>query len=189
MADRSWAPSAGRTYADYQARVVGTSRVLAALLRRASATPTPTPTPPPAPLPAPAAPGFVGHPGECRDKDGGFGTRLEHNGPINVSACEAMCASQQGKCQAYDWGAGSWCGIWGTSFTKADNVTVGGLRWTWATGPNAAANLPACKGAPADNTCYVRAELDCTGAAPTPAAPPVGCLAGCTQAQCFSGGL
>ena len=32
MADRSWNPQAGRSYADYQIRVASTTRVLAALL-------------------------------------------------------------------------------------------------------------------------------------------------------------
>ncbi len=42
----------------------------------------------------PPLPGFVGHAGECRDKDGGYGTRLEHNGAINLDDCGAMCVKQ-----------------------------------------------------------------------------------------------
>ena len=77
----------------------------------------------------------MGEDGECRDKDGGYGTRLEHNGAISLSECESMCLQQGQKCDAYDWGDGAWCGIWGRTFTPADNTTVDGKQWTWATGP------------------------------------------------------
>jgi hypothetical protein len=42
----------------------------------------------------PPLPGFIGHAGECRDRDGGYGTRLEHNGAINLDDCGAMCVKQ-----------------------------------------------------------------------------------------------
>ncbi len=47
VSDRSWNPTAGRSYADYQSRVIKTSGVLAALLGR----PPPAPPSPPAPPP------------------------------------------------------------------------------------------------------------------------------------------
>jgi hypothetical protein len=190
MADRSWNPQAGRSYADYQIRVASTTRVLAALLGRSTAAPPPLP-PPPAPLPAPAALGFLGLQGECRDKSGGFGTRLEHNGPTTIAECQAMCANEGTKCDAYDFGDGSWCGIWGRGYTPGDNVTFGRLKWTWATGPNAAKDLPVCHGdKKSSNVCYVRQALHCAGGggAGVPP-PPVGCVAGCDAATCWAGGL
>lgn len=45
-------------------------------------------------LPKPPLSGFVGHAGECRDKDGSYGTRIEHNGAIHLDDCEAMCVKQ-----------------------------------------------------------------------------------------------
>ena len=47
VSDRSWNPSAGRSYADYQSRVVRTSAILAALLGRAAPGPPSPPAPPP----------------------------------------------------------------------------------------------------------------------------------------------
>ena len=47
VSDRSWNPSAGRSYADYQSRVVRTSEILAALLGRAAPGPPSPPVPPP----------------------------------------------------------------------------------------------------------------------------------------------
>lgn len=159
------------------------------LLGRGSGGPSPdAPPPPPPPLPAPAAAGFVGHAGQCRDKENSYGTRLEHNGAVNISTCQAMCLAQGAKCDAYDYGDGAWCGIWGRTFTPTDNCAAFGLKWTWATGSNAAKNLPVCHGHGGVNTCYTRKELDCT-AAPGSSAPPVGCVAGCTPSQCWKGGI
>lgn len=189
MSDKSWNPAAGRSYTDYQSRVESTSAILAALLGR------PPPAPPGPALPAPPLPkapleGFVGHAGECRDKNGADGTRLECNGKITINDCEAMCTTQGEKCDAYDWGeSGAWCGIWGRTFTPADNTTsASGHRWTWATGPDASKELPACRAVASANICYHRDSLDCTPPAGEVAAP-VGCLSGCTTSQCFKGGI
>ena len=45
-------------------------------------------------LPKPPLSGFVGHSGECRDKEGGYGTRIECNGAITLDDCESMCVKQ-----------------------------------------------------------------------------------------------
>ena len=179
MSDRSWNPQAGRSYVDFQSRVGHTTSLLAKLL------PAAPPAPPPKPLPGPAAPGFEGETGACRDKDGKFANRLEHMGPILLADCQAVCALQGAKCDAYDWQP-SWCGIWGTWFTAADNVTsVHGPSFGFATG-SGDPSQHVCKGDPSagdDNFCYHRTSLSCSGGAKC-GGHGGQCLPGCSAATC-----
>jgi hypothetical protein len=101
-----------------------------------------------------------------------------------------MCTHVGQRCDAYDWGNGAWCGIWGTTFVQADNTTFGGKHWTWAGGSDASKNEPVCQAdAKSTNVCYHRVRLDCTHA-PSAQTQPVGCLAGCDAAkQCWKGGI
>jgi hypothetical protein len=72
-----------------------------------------------------------------------------------VTECLSANLGQE-KCDAYDFGDGAWCGIWGRDFAPADNVTFGGHSWTWATGSDASKNEPVCRGLGGPNTCYHR---------------------------------
>jgi hypothetical protein len=182
MSDRSWNPQAGRTYADYQVRVVGATSLLQkliAMLPPGPAPPPPAPTPAPPPLPAPAAAGFRGEKGACRDKNLRDGNRLEHNGGITLTDCESSCLMLGGRTDAYDWGfqrgQGVWCGCWGSSFNQEDNQTLSNHHvFVYGTGPDPKEGV--CQGNGDDeNWCYMRTNITCTS--PTPLQP--GCLCGC----------
>ena len=100
---------------------------------------------------------------------------------MSISTCEGFCVSLGERCDAYDFGGGgSWCGIWGTSFTKADNTTFGGLAFTWASGSGSPSEhvCRALTGQP--NVCYHRKALSCEGGGGGTAQ----CLPGCSPATC-----
>jgi hypothetical protein len=130
MSDRSWNPQAGRSYADYQVRVNATTYLLGKLLATLPP-PPPPPTPPPSPAPVPPlapAAGFTVGFGDCRDRNGGYGSRLERNGAVDLLTCQNFCLHLGDRCDAYDFGVSSpnstvgiWCGAWGTSLTSNDN--------------------------------------------------------------------
>jgi hypothetical protein len=102
MADRSWAPMAMRSYADFQSRLAVADSMLGLLLGTLPTPPTP-PTPPPAPPPPspPPVPGgaFTPQHGACRDANGNYGPRVEAHA-IKYSACKAKCDSFGPRCDA-----------------------------------------------------------------------------------------
>ena len=198
MAERVWNPTGARSFEDYALRVDATGALLHKLLAaQGSLPPAPPPPGPPPPVPHPGAlSGYVAARGGCRDANGTgsqylfWDSRINpgSRGQISLANCSAMCAKLgAGRCDAYDY-SGSWCGIWGTTLTAADNQTNAfGGRWELSK-PLGDGCANECKVCHADasgghgNTCFLRGGATCSGSTPpgpvTNNAQP-GCLEGC----------
>ena len=202
MAERVWGPKGGRSYEDYTVRVEATGVLLHKLLAAQGSLPSgPGPSPPPGP-PSPPAPhpaalqGYVAAHGGCRDANGTGSQYLFWDARINpavpshisLANCSAMCAKLGTRCDAYDY-SGSWCGIWGTTLTGADNQTDAcGGRWELSKPLGCASGeCKVCQAAASGsggNTCFLRGGVTCGSSPPPP--PPgqdtnaqPGCLDGC----------
>jgi len=166
MAERSWNPSAVRSFADFQGRANRTAALLRKLLARLPAPPAPPAPPTPSPVPGGK---FTPQSGACRDEDGQFGSYLFQRN-VNFSTCRDKCLSLALRCDAYDIegpmpAEGTdptvpWCGIWGVTLSPED----ADASFEHSNGHFSSTRV--CQGLPSagkNNTCYRRPPL-CSGA-------------------------
>ena len=119
------------------------------------------PAVPPPPAPAPGG-AFTPMHGACRDAQGLYSARLDHEGTIQFSACAERCMALGLRCDAFDvFGPApangsdpqvGWCGVWGDTLTAAD--AGGNFTFQPANG-----GTRVCRGDPAagnGNTCFHR---------------------------------
>lgn len=199
MAERVWNPWSSRTFEDYSSRVTVTGLLLDKLIRGGGGTgsqPSPPPTPPTPPNPTPpipGVPGFTGSKGACRDSSDHCGKYIFTYGPnhtgVPLAECAAMCVALGDRCDAYDFSK-SWCGVWGSKLTSADNRTdTQGSYWKYdeCAGTAGDSNVKVCQAvysAGPGNTCFLRTGAKCDPPPPPTPPPPSpiepGCLAGCS---------
>jgi hypothetical protein len=96
------------------------------------------PPPPPSPPPVPGG-AFSPDPGACRDVEGRFSNRLDHEGDVSYSECRQQCIRLGDRCDAYDiFGPApaadtdptvGWCGVWGVDLSQADEDLAAGFKF------------------------------------------------------------